>query len=274
MLQHTKKHHVSKVEKVSLSRTCHFCKKKGHIRPFCYRLFGLPQQVQQKEHRSRRRTVRKVWKPKRYNVGLMAHISQKTLSKERWYFDSGCSLHMTGSKDLLNIEKSCGDSYVTFGNQTRGKILGTCRLISPESPELDSVLLVKGLTTNLISISQLCDHGMSVNFSKFTCCVIDRKGKVIMNGIKSEGDCYLWIPPCKDQTQFDQVLSLRNSKCMSQSRCEDKFPLAGNRLSRHMRLEKELSKCYVEQDVPTLCCINLCTSLCEDLKCNSDILCQ
>jgi DNA-dependent RNA polymerase auxiliary subunit epsilon len=136
MLHHTKKHQVLKVEKVSLSRTCHFYKKKRHIRPFCYRLFELPQQLRQKAHKSRRITVRKVWKPKSYNVELMAHISQKTLSKERWYFDSGCSLHMTGSKDMLNIEKSCGNSYVTFGNQTRDKILGSGRLISPDQQKL------------------------------------------------------------------------------------------------------------------------------------------
>jgi hypothetical protein len=77
-----------------------------------------------------------------------------------------------------------------------------------------------------------------------------------MNGIKSEGNCYLWIPPYKDQTkdltQFNQILTLENNKCVSQSTYEVMFTLVGNRLSRHMMQEKRLLKCYVEQDVPTL----------------------
>jgi hypothetical protein len=208
-------------------------------------------------------TVKKVWKPKIYNVGLMAHISLKTPSKERWYFDSGCSRHMTGSKDLLNVEKSCTNSYVVFGNQTRGKILGSGKVIRPESPKLDNVLWVKGLTTNLISISQLCEKGMNVNFSKSACFVTDKKGEVIMRGIKSEGNCYLWIPPHKDQTKkltgFNQGLILEKTECVSQYTCEDKFTPVENRLSKRVMLKKGLLKCYVEQDVPRLCCINLST---------------
>jgi len=36
-------------------------------------------------------------------------------------------------------------------------------------PRLVNVLLVKGLTANLISISQLCDQGLEVNFTKLEC---------------------------------------------------------------------------------------------------------
>jgi hypothetical protein len=198
-------------------------------------------------------------KPKTYNVGLMAHISLKTSSKESWYFDSVCSRHLTGSKDLLNIEKTCTNSYVVFGNQTRGKILGSGRLISPESPKLDNVLLVNGLTTNLISISQLCDQGMRVDFSKSACVVTDKKREVIMRGIKSKGNCYLWIPPYKDQTKeltgSNQALILEKSECVSQCTCEDKFTSVENRLLKHVILEKG----YVEQDVSKLCPINLST---------------
>jgi hypothetical protein len=32
-------------------------------------------------------------------------------------------------------------------------------------PKLDDVLLVKGLKANLISISQLCDQGLKVDFT-------------------------------------------------------------------------------------------------------------
>jgi len=50
----------------------------------------------------------------------MAYISLRTPSKGGWYFDSGCSRHMTGIKNLLNVEKSCTNGYVTFGNGKKG----------------------------------------------------------------------------------------------------------------------------------------------------------
>jgi hypothetical protein len=52
---------------------------------------------------------------------------------------------------------------------------------------------VKGLTANLISISQLCDQGLSVNFSKTECQIRYVKGKVSLKGTRSKDNCYLWV---------------------------------------------------------------------------------
>ena len=54
------------------------------------------------------------------------------------------------------------------------------------------MLLVKGLTANLISISQLCDMGYTVNFIKAECLVINDEQVVIMRGVGSKDNCYLW----------------------------------------------------------------------------------
>jgi len=96
----------------------------------------------------------------------MAHTSLKALFREDWYFDSGCSRHMTGVNKFLDTLKSNTDSHVTFGNETEGKILGIGNLINDELPKLDYVLWVNGLTSNLISISQLYEQWMNVNFNK------------------------------------------------------------------------------------------------------------
>jgi len=133
-----------------------------------------------------------VWKPKIDNVGLMVHISLKTPSMERWYFYNGCSRHMTGFKDLLNVKNLCTNNYVMFGNGTKGKILGSRSLISNESPNLDNVLWVRGLTSNLISISQLCEQGMNVIFKNSKCLVTKENGEVLMRGIKTKEKCYEW----------------------------------------------------------------------------------
>jgi hypothetical protein len=62
--------------------------------------------------------------------------------------------------------KGYASSFVTFGDEAKGEILGIGKLVNNELPNLENVLLVKGLTANLISISQLCDQGLKVNFTK------------------------------------------------------------------------------------------------------------
>jgi len=54
------------------------------------------------------------------------------------------------------------------------------------------VLLVKGLTDNLISISQLCDQGFDVQFTKEGCVVMNGCNQEVMRGARSKDNCYLW----------------------------------------------------------------------------------
>ena len=48
------------------------------------------------------------------------------------------------------------------------------------------MLFVKGITTNLISISQLCDQGLKVNFTESECLVTNEKNEVVMKGVRSK----------------------------------------------------------------------------------------
>ena len=109
------------------------------------------------------------------NEALITHTSLRVSAKEDWYFDSGCSKHMTGIKNMLSDIKPHTTSYVTFGDGARGEIKGVGKLDCPGVPNLDGVLLVNGLTANLISISQLCDLGFKVNFTKSECLVINEE---------------------------------------------------------------------------------------------------
>jgi len=135
--------------------------------------------------------VKKEWRPN--CVGLISHTSLRASSSEDWYFDSGCSRHMTRVDKFHENVRPYANSYVTFVDGAKGKIVGIGNLLSEGSPRLDNVLLVKGLAANLISISQLCDQGLSVNFSKTECQIIDGKGKVSMKGTRSKDNRYLWV---------------------------------------------------------------------------------
>jgi hypothetical protein len=92
--------------------------------------------------------------------------------------DSGCSRHMTGYKiwfsSLIPLSHK---EYVTFGDDKKGKVLGTDVIKKNDCFVLNDVALVDRLRHNLLSVSQLCDADLSVIFRKFDSHVLDSSGK-------------------------------------------------------------------------------------------------
>ena len=156
-------------------------------------MYGYPEHHGHKSHELGMRTAKKEWIPKGNYVGLMAHTSQKPSSNEVWYFDNGCSRHITGKNCHIENIRPCEKGYVTFGDGGKGKICGIGNLISNGLPNLENVFLVEGICTNLISITQLCDQGMEAIFDIFGCKITDEKGEVIMRGMRTKNNCYKWI---------------------------------------------------------------------------------
>ena len=87
-------------------------------------------------------------------------------SIDAWYFDSGCTRHMTGNQSFFSKLTECSSGHVTFGDGVKGKILAKRNIVKQDFPCLKDVRCVAGLKANLISVSQLCDQGYTVNFSK------------------------------------------------------------------------------------------------------------
>ncbi|XP_073276448.1 uncharacterized protein [Primulina huaijiensis] len=117
-------------------------------------------------------------------------LSKKNLELGHWYFDSGSSRYMTGSREYLMdyVEQKCG--RVTYGGGAKGKIIGK-RILNVEGlPKLHNVLHVEELNSNLISISQLCDDNLLVKFDKHTYEVFDESNICIMASTKSSDNCY------------------------------------------------------------------------------------
>ncbi|WJX19410.1 hypothetical protein P8452_09112 [Trifolium repens] len=196
MLPHPAPHQTHAHKKRSTTVKCHYCGKNGHSKSSCYKLHGYPKKKSQPQHRAYHAKARtkKEWKPKAKVAAHIAHTSLRASSREDWYFDSGCSRHMTGVEKFLKDIKSYTTSYVTFGDGAKGEIKGIGKLHNIGLPKLDNVLLVKGLKANLISISQLCDQGLKVDFTKNECLVTSNKGELLMKGERSKDNCYLWIP--------------------------------------------------------------------------------
>lgn len=188
---------LQRVVKKKRHFTCHYCHKPGHIRPFCYKMkhdysrWKKPRMLPQMLHNISRNTyiknpaAKKVWVPK-FNVHCnVVHTSLKANTAGHWYFDSGCSRHMTGSKDnLTDYVEHCSER-VTYGGGAKEKIIGKYTLDVEGLPKLHNVLHVEELNSNLISISQLCNDDLYVKFDKNSCEVFDKANTCIISGIRS-----------------------------------------------------------------------------------------
>jgi hypothetical protein len=67
--------------------------------------------------------------------------------------------------------------YVTFGDDKKGKVLGTDVIKVNDCFTSNDVALVDRLRYNLLSVSQLCDTDLSVLFRKSNSHVLDSSGK-------------------------------------------------------------------------------------------------
>jgi hypothetical protein len=209
---------MSKHQKKKFQRwRCHYCGRFGHIKPFCYRLHGYPNQTSQgrpKKKVSKHNVPikKQTWAakqtllvyPKQHASNLhsspenqqcvanLAYTSSRGHIKQDWYLDSGCSRHMTGMNYLVVNLHPSNTKSVTLSDGTKREVMGVGKLDCPEAPKLSDVLLVKGLTVNLISISQLCDQGYKVEFTKGGCVVLNGSNQEVMRGDRSKDNCYLW----------------------------------------------------------------------------------
>ena len=66
-------------------------------------------------------------------------------------------MHMTEDpNNFLELKPNDGD-FVTFGDNTKGKIIDAGKIDNAHSTIIKNMLIVDGLKHNLLSISQLCD---------------------------------------------------------------------------------------------------------------------
>ena len=102
---------------------------------------------------------------------------------------------------------------ITFGDNGKGKIIGIGKIQITLSTFIDSVLLVKGLKHNLISISQFCDKGLKVSFETSMCIINNPKDNSIIfigNGHKN-----VYIVDLNNMSNISQCLMLRKMTLVS-----------------------------------------------------------
>jgi hypothetical protein len=97
---------------------------------------------------------------------------------------------MTGNKKWFSsLTPLSHKEYVTFGDDKKGKVLGTSVIKVNGCFTLNDVALVDRLRYNLLFVSQLCDADLSVLFRKFDSHVLDSSGKRVC-GISHIGNVF------------------------------------------------------------------------------------
>ena len=92
--------------------------------------------------------------------------------REQWYLDSGCS-RTWDVNNFAMLSKTCKSDIVTFGDNSKGRIIGFGNVKIDTSPLIENVALVDDLKHNLLSISQLCDKDLKIIFDSTCCRVVD-----------------------------------------------------------------------------------------------------
>jgi transposase InsO family protein len=97
-----------------------------------------------------------------------------------WLMDFGCSHHMTeSSKWFSSLDPMIGKEYITFGDNSRRKVVSRGTIRVKESFILKDVALVSNLHFNLLLVSQLLEDDYEVRFKKGLSRVLDAHGDLI-----------------------------------------------------------------------------------------------
>ena len=107
----------------------------------------------------------------------MALVSQVE-KKSDWMIDSGCSHYMTGDMKKIVDFKSYDGGIVKIGNNATCHIKGIGSITLDGKTNAENVYFSDGLNHNLLSVGQLVDKSFQFYFTKMTCMIREKDGKV------------------------------------------------------------------------------------------------
>ena len=111
-----------------------------------------------------------------------------------WYLDTGASNHMTGIISFFHSINKNETGNVKFGDgssikyEERGNVVVICK--NGEEINLEGVLYLPKLKTNILSLGRLDDQGCKTSLSGGYLTIHDKKGKLLTKTKKTRGNMY------------------------------------------------------------------------------------
>ena len=91
----------------------------------------------------------------------------------------------------MSLQKTTALKYVTFGDNSKGKVVGLGKVSISHDSSIQNVILVQSLGYNLLFVSRLADYGFNVLFTEVDCQVFRRDNhNMVFTGIR-RGDLYI-----------------------------------------------------------------------------------
>jgi transposase InsO family protein len=127
---------------------------------------------------------------------------------KHWVLDSGCSQHMTGNSSMFTtLGHPREHEHVTYGDNSRVRIVGLGRIAITKDLSISNVLFVESLSFNLLSVAQLCDLRLICTFDKNGVVVINEKDKsLVFKGFR-HGHIYLVDFSSKEENSMTCLFS-------------------------------------------------------------------
>lgn len=166
--------------------TCYRCNEKGHISRFCPNKPG-----DKKGGKNSNAKNNSNFGSSDKTAMLTALTMSDKIDPEGWFLDSAATRHMSPQQPSV-LKPDIPVVVTTAGKEklmTQG--LGNFKIsLSTGEKEVQNVHIVKGLATNLLSVSQLCDKGFTTVFEKEKCYVIENssvRGDLVATGSRDGG---------------------------------------------------------------------------------------
>jgi hypothetical protein len=107
-------------------------------------------------------------------------------------FDSGCTNHMTGEKDMIHsLQLTQEAQEIEFGDSGKSEVNGIGKIPISEHESLSNVLLVDSLSYNLMFVPQLYGMGYNCLFSNVDVKILRREDSSVAFTGRLKGKLYL-----------------------------------------------------------------------------------
>lgn len=149
----------SKTGKKNSNESCSFCGREGHPKSKCYKKLEALNEAMKQHNIS-------VSKPSSSGKGHALSARSLHASSRSWIFDLGASHHMTHSSESLQSLYDRRISQIEVGNSSQLNVQGSST-VQFDNGCINNVLIVPDISSNLLSIYQIChsSDGKTIEFS-------------------------------------------------------------------------------------------------------------